>query len=95
MTYRCGKLDFDDLMSERTTFPDSWSENQLYCNSKLANVLFSQELGRRLTGTSVRSYCLCVGIVNTNIDRSLVIPWPLIPLKGFVKRNLFKNPQQV
>jgi len=46
-----------------------------YCASKLANVLFSAELGRRLVGSGVRAYSLHPGVVDSDIWRRL--PWPL------------------
>jgi retinol dehydrogenase 12 len=46
-----------------------------YCASKLANVLFSAELGRRLAGSGVTSYSLHPGVVDSDIWRGL--PWPL------------------
>ncbi len=46
-----------------------------YCASKLANVLFSAELGRRLEGTGVTTYALHPGVVATDVWRS--VPWPL------------------
>ena len=45
-----------------------------YCVSKLANVLFSAELGRRLTGTGVTTYALHPGVVASDIWRP--VPWP-------------------
>jgi retinol dehydrogenase-12 len=46
-----------------------------YCVSKLANVLFSAELGRRLAGSGVGTYSLHPGVVDSDIWRRL--PWPL------------------
>lgn len=46
-----------------------------YSVSKLANVLFSAELARRLQGTGVSTYSLHPGVVATEVWRSL--PWPL------------------
>jgi len=46
-----------------------------YGVSKLCNVLFSAELGRRLAGTGVTTYSLHPGVVATDIWRGL--PWPL------------------
>jgi NAD(P)-dependent dehydrogenase (short-subunit alcohol dehydrogenase family) len=40
-----------------------------YGHSKLANVLFSLELARRLDGTRITSNSLHPGVINTNIDR--------------------------
>jgi retinol dehydrogenase 12 len=42
--------------------------------SKLCNVLFSQELARRLAGTGVTSYALHPGVVASDIWRR--VPWP-------------------
>ncbi len=49
-----------------------------YSVSKLANVLFSAELARRLAGTGVNTYCLHPGVVASEIWRR--VPWPLRPL---------------
>ncbi len=46
-----------------------------YSVAKLANILFSAELARRMAGTGVSSYALHPGVVATNVWRSL--PWPL------------------
>src|SRR5262249_55548122 len=42
-----------------------------YANSKLANVLFTYELARRLEGTGVTANCLHPGAVGTNLFRAL------------------------
>jgi NAD(P)-dependent dehydrogenase (short-subunit alcohol dehydrogenase family) len=49
-----------------------------YSNSKLANVLFSAELGRRLAGSGVTSYALHPGVVASDVWRA--VPWPIRPL---------------
>ncbi len=49
-----------------------------YTVSKLANVLFSEELARRLEGTGVTSYAVNPGRIATNIWQR--IPWPIRPL---------------
>ena len=49
-----------------------------YSNSKLANVLFSAELGRRLAGTGVTTYALHPGVVASDVWRA--VPWPIRPL---------------
>jgi dehydrogenase/reductase SDR family protein 13 len=46
-----------------------------YSVSKLANVLFTKELARRLDGTGVTTYALHPGVVATDIWREL--PWGL------------------
>ena len=45
-----------------------------YCTSKLANVLFSAELGRRLHGTGVSTYALHPGVVASDFWRMLPKP---------------------
>ncbi len=49
-----------------------------YSVSKLCNVLFAQELARRLAGTAVTSYALHPGVVASDIWRR--VPWPVRPL---------------
>jgi retinol dehydrogenase 12 len=49
-----------------------------YAVSKLCNVLFGQELGRRMEGTGVTSYVLHPGVVASDIWRR--VPWPVRPL---------------
>jgi NAD(P)-dependent dehydrogenase (short-subunit alcohol dehydrogenase family) len=56
-----------------------------YANSKLANLLFSAELGKRLEGTQVSTYSLHPGVVDTEIWRALP-NWarPLLRLRGLL-----------
>ena len=49
-----------------------------YAVSKLCNVLFTQELARRMAGTGVTSYALHPGVVASDIWRR--VPWPVRPL---------------
>lgn len=49
-----------------------------YGVSKLCNVLFTQELARRLDGTGVTSYAVHPGMVASGIWRR--VPWPVRPL---------------
>ena len=55
-----GFIDFDDLQGER-----SYSGARAYNQSKLANVLFTYELARRLQGTSVTANAVHPGLVST------------------------------
>lgn len=48
-----------------------YSAFKAYANSKLANVLFTYELARRLKGTGVTANCLHPGGVGTNLFRGL------------------------
>jgi retinol dehydrogenase-14 len=55
-----GKIDFDDLMGER-----KYSGSRAYNQSKLANVMFTYELARRLEGTRVTATALHPGVTST------------------------------
>jgi retinol dehydrogenase 14 len=55
-----GRIDFDDLQGER-----SYAGARAYGQSKLANVLFTYELARRLQGTSVTANALHPGLTRT------------------------------
>src|SRR3954447_61760 len=57
---RMGRIDFDDLQGER-----SWSAQRAYNQSKLANVLFTYELARRLQGADVTANVLHPGLVRS------------------------------
>jgi NAD(P)-dependent dehydrogenase (short-subunit alcohol dehydrogenase family) len=59
--HRMGRIDFDDLQGER-----SYSGSRAYDQSKLANVLFTYELARRLRGTRVTSNAVHPGMVDTS-----------------------------
>jgi NAD(P)-dependent dehydrogenase (short-subunit alcohol dehydrogenase family) len=54
-----GHIDFDDLQSEKKPY----RRMQVYCQSKLANVLFTYALARRLEGTRVTANALHPGVV--------------------------------
>ena len=56
-----GRIDFDDLQGER-----SYSGARAYDQSKLANVLFTYELARRLQASSVTANALHPGVVSTS-----------------------------
>lgn len=58
--HRGAAIDFDDLQSER--FYDGFT---VYCRSKLANVMFTYELARRLEGSGVTANTLHPGFVRT------------------------------
>ena len=57
-----GKIDFDDLQAAR-----SYNEIRAYNQSKLANLLFTYELARRIAGTGVTANAADPGFVKTNL----------------------------
>jgi NAD(P)-dependent dehydrogenase (short-subunit alcohol dehydrogenase family) len=62
VAHRRARLDLSDLQLER-----GYSTMRAYGASKLANVLFTRELARRLTGTGVTASCFHPGVVATRI----------------------------
>lgn len=50
--------------------------SEAYSQSKLANVLFTRELARRLEGTGVNAYCVNPGLVPTGLG------WHIVPGLG-------------
>ena len=62
-----GKIDFDDLQSAK-----SYNEIRAYNQSKLANLLFTYELARRIAGTGVTANAADPGFVKTNLR----VPFP-------------------
>src|SRR5229473_5028769 len=57
-------LDFDDLQLTR-----KYSTMTAYDRSKLANILFTRELARKLAGTGVTANCLHPGFVSTGLGQ--------------------------
>lgn len=62
MTYAFATMDFDDLQSEK-----KFDGPDVYARSKLANILFTRELARRLDGTGVTANCYHPGFVNSRL----------------------------
>jgi retinol dehydrogenase 14 len=81
--HAAGRIDFGDLQGER-----SYSGARAYSQSKLANILFSYELARRLLATSVTANALHPGLVNTSFgaEDPAGVQKPLVPLlRPFMK----------
>ena len=70
---RWGKMDLDDLQSERRYrgFP-------VYGKTKLANIMFTYELAERLRGTGVTANCMHPGSVNTQFGKNNRSPGVLL-----------------
>ncbi len=83
-----GGLDFDDLQATRR-----YSGELVYSRSKLANILFANELARRLEGTGVTANSLHPGVVATDFtgDGDATGLWRLF---FRVLRPFLKTPEQ-
>lgn len=85
--HKQGRIDFADLQGER-----DYSGSRAYDQSKLANVLFTYELARRLAGSTVTANALHPGVVSTSFGsedpgrtQRLLVP---------VMRPFMKSPAQ-
>jgi len=63
--HRRGRIRFDDLQGEHTY--GGW---RAYCQSKLANIMFTYELARRLDATQVTANVLHPGLVATRFGHN-------------------------
>ncbi|KAJ4431481.1 hypothetical protein ANN_20079 [Periplaneta americana] len=83
--YRLAALNLDKLN------PIGTLPAYLYYVSKCANIVFSQELARRLADTGVTVNCLHPGMIDSGIWRN--VPFPLnLPLQLLI--DFFKTPEQ-
>jgi NAD(P)-dependent dehydrogenase (short-subunit alcohol dehydrogenase family) len=80
-----GTMDFDDL-----GFTHGYQILRAYSRSKLANVLHTRDLARRLEGTGVTANCLHPGAVATNIWSGA--PWFARPVLAVAKRFMMVSP---
>ena len=82
-----GRIDFDDLQSTK-----AYSGQRAYNQSKLANVLFTYELARRLNGTTVTANVVHPGVTNTSFGvadqpRSYSMSWMARPFMRSPERG--------
>jgi NAD(P)-dependent dehydrogenase (short-subunit alcohol dehydrogenase family) len=82
-----GRIDFDDLMGDQ-----DYSGQRAYNQSKLANVMFTYELARRLEGTRVTATALHPGMTNTSF--STEDPHRKMAPIVFVVRPFMKSPKK-
>uniref|UniRef100_A0A8D0DL57 NADP-retinol dehydrogenase n=1 Tax=Salvator merianae TaxID=96440 RepID=A0A8D0DL57_SALMN len=68
LAHHGGRIRFHDLMGEK-----SYNRGLAYCHSKLANVLFTRELARRLQDTGVSVYAVHPGTVFSELPRHSVV----------------------
>src|SRR5215475_5571344 len=84
--HSAAKLDLDDPGQEH-----GWDSWRSYANSKLANILFTRELARRLDGTGVTANCAHPGVVRTGFGRE---GKPLLRLGTTLARPFFLSPER-
>jgi retinol dehydrogenase 12 len=82
--HSAARLDLADPNLER-----GWDSWRSYANSKLANILFTRELARRLDGTGVTANCAHPGVVRTGFGRDAR---PLLKLGITIARPFMLSP---
>jgi retinol dehydrogenase 12 len=82
--YGAPGIDFGALRRRTPSF----TGQREYAVSKLCNVLFTQELARRLDGAGVTSYALHPGVVASDIWRR--VPWPA---RSLIKMRMLTTEQ--
>ena len=81
--HRWGSINFDDLGGAR-----SYRSSRIYGQSKLANILFTYELARRLEGTGVTVNCVHPGAVATGLGANNgALAKLLMPVIGLFMRS--------
>lgn len=85
LAHRRAHINFDDLEATQ-----SFSMWPVYGQSKLANILFTRELAKRLEGTGVTANALHPGVIATQ----LFIRLPMMGLLHPLARLLFLTPEQ-
>jgi retinol dehydrogenase 12 len=84
--HSAARIDLSDPNLER-----GWDSWRAYANSKLANILFTRELARRLDGTGVTASCAHPGVVRTGFGRDAR---PLLKLGITIARPFMASPER-
>jgi NAD(P)-dependent dehydrogenase (short-subunit alcohol dehydrogenase family) len=82
--HKSGRLDLDDLQSER-----SYSAMRVYGTSKLCNILFTRELARR--APELHANCFHPGVVRTGFGKNDNGIWKLLTTLG---APFFRSPER-
>jgi NAD(P)-dependent dehydrogenase (short-subunit alcohol dehydrogenase family) len=84
--HRRAPLDLNDLQSEK-----SYSVMRVYFRSKTANILWNQELARRLEGSGVTANCLHPGAIRSNLGQG---NGPILDVIQRVVTLFMKSPEK-
>jgi retinol dehydrogenase 12 len=84
--HSAARLDLSDPNLEH-----GWDSWRSYANSKLANILFTRELARRLDGTGATANCAHPGVVRTGFGRE---SRPLLKLGITIARPFMRSPER-
>jgi NAD(P)-dependent dehydrogenase (short-subunit alcohol dehydrogenase family) len=81
-------IPFEDMTAERSYGMGGFIR---YGQTKLANILFTLELGRRLEGSGVGAYCFHPGLVDTGFNRN---NGPLMRIGMAIVRPFSRTPEK-
>jgi NAD(P)-dependent dehydrogenase (short-subunit alcohol dehydrogenase family) len=81
-------IPFDDLEGKRAYGPYGFRR---YAQTKLANILFTRELARRLEGSGVEAFCFHPGVVASGFNRN---NGPLMALGMTLIRPFARSPEK-
>jgi NAD(P)-dependent dehydrogenase (short-subunit alcohol dehydrogenase family) len=87
--HRGAKILFDDLQATR-----KYSAMGAYATSKLANILFTRALAKRLQGSTVTATCLHPGLVRTSIGRDFDLSPLLKTIFQWLFSHLARSPEK-
>jgi len=84
--HQLGNLDLEDLQLEK-----SYGAWKAYGNSKLANILFTKELQKRLEGTEIDVYAVHPGYVDTELARNMTGGYVLSRFSKFLAKTPYQG----
>ncbi len=76
--HRMGNINIESFTAPKQGVIPYLNPMLLYCQSKLANILFTRELSDRLEGTGVTVNCFHPGVVATGFTRDIPRAWDAI-----------------
>ncbi|MBS3815943.1 MAG: SDR family oxidoreductase [Candidatus Thermoplasmatota archaeon] len=82
--HKSGELDFDDLQLKRSTYFSGW---KAYANSKLAQVMFTYTLSRKLKKTTISVNSYHPGVVNSHFGKKTFLTKIFYKLFFFLMRD--------
>ncbi|XP_064121928.1 retinol dehydrogenase 12-like [Macrobrachium nipponense] len=84
-----GIIPFEDMNYEK-----GYNRSKAYANSKVANVLFTRHLAKRVQGTNIQVFALHPGVVQTDLGRHLLGGY-LLSLISFFQKTTVEGIQTV
>ncbi|KAI8424314.1 hypothetical protein MSG28_002863 [Choristoneura fumiferana] len=92
IAHQGGSIDFENLNAEKET-EKTYGKINIYCNTKLCNILTAVELDRRLKGTGVTVNSLHPGIIVTDITKNDTLFRMIMPLLKMFCKNTWEGAQ--